>query len=558
MTFTPHKCPRLLFLTGILITLGYYIPYFVNGDGSYIQILDNLDSTIAYLNVLKENGTLYNASAPFPAMEGLKTSDIAYCFLPRLLLVDSFSPFTSYILNELIGRLIGFTGMWLFLTHYLLEKSKYQTGIALLAALSFSLMAYYADYGLSVMGQPLTAYAFLNLKAEKNKLSNYLIIIFVALYSSLVLAGLFVGIIIFAYYLYIRIKDRKTYKAYLAGFCILILTYITSNYSLFSNFLSPIISHRTEFVYITSLWETIKRALEMLKVTQIHTGSLPVLFILLYLFLIYIRNRKLSSRILFFLKAIAAIILWFLFFNLLKYAFPEAQVLTVFQFDRFYFLLPFLWVCLAALLFEKMAAYKHGCHLILSAFALLIGATFWVNPEYRNNLKLLCGADISEPTYRQFYDTRLFDEIRNTAGVKADSSKVACLGFFPSVAQYNGFYTLNGYFQNYPLTYKHAFRKVITKELDKSTERKTYYDKWGSRCYLYSAELQGDLWGKDKQGEIQNLEIDIPALMDLGCTHLFSAVNIRNYQALGLQYIGTYTTPDSFWELKVYALHAPL
>ncbi len=72
-----HNRSKTFFLAGILITLGYYIPYFINGENSYIQILDNLDSTIAYLNVLKENGTLFNTEAPFPAMEGLK---LTFCF----------------------------------------------------------------------------------------------------------------------------------------------------------------------------------------------------------------------------------------------------------------------------------------------------------------------------------------------------------------------------------------------------------------------------------------------------------------------------------------------
>ena len=553
-----HNRSKTFFLAGILITLGYYIPYFINGENSYIQILDNLDSTIAYLNVLKENGTLFNTEAPFPAMEGLKVSNIAYCFLPRLLLVDSFDPFTSYILNELIGRLIGFIGMWLFLTRYLLKESKPRTIVSFLTSLCFSLMAYYADYGLSVMGQPLLAYAFLNLKEEKLKISSYLIIIFVALYSSLVLAGVFIGITLFAYYLYLKIKSKKTYKSYVTGFCILVLSYIISNYSLFANFLSPVISHRTEIIYSSSIRETITRSLEMLKVTQIHTGSLPVIFILFYIFLIYIHDKQIDRKVRFLLKVIATILLWHLIFNLIKYMFPKAHILTMFQSDRFYFLLPFLWLCVTALLFDKIVNYKYGRYLLLTAFTLLVGVTFRINPEYKNNLKQLCGISISEPTYRQFYDTRLFDNIHGVIGDDSNNNKVACLGFFPSVAQYNGFYTLNGYFQNYPLAYKHAFRKVIAGELKKSAERKAYYDHWGSRCYLYSSELHGDLWGKDKQGEIRNLEIDMTTLKELGCTYLFSAVNICNYQELGLQYIGTYTTPTSFWEIKVYKVEGNL
>lgn len=556
MISTIHHRSGIFFLIGIIITLGYYIPYFINGEDAYIQILDNLDSTIAYLNVLKENGTLFNTEAPFPAMEGLKVSNIAYRFLPRLLLVDAFNPFTSYLLNELIGRLIGFIGMWLFLTRHLLKESNHRVIVSFLTSLCFSLMAYYADYGLSVMGQPLLAYAFLNLKKEKLKISGYLIIIFVAFYSSLVLAGLFIGIVLFAYYLYLRVKDKKPYKSYAVGFCILVLSYIISNYSLFADFLSPAISHRTEIIYSSSFRETIIRTLKMLKMTQIHTGSLPVIFILFYVFLIYIHDKQINCKVKFLLKTIAIILLWHFIFNLLKYAFPKAHILNMFQFDRFYFLLPFLWLCVTAFLFDRIANYKHGRYLLLTAFAVLIGVTFWINPEYKNNVKQVCGVSISEPTYKQFYDTPLFDNIHRVIGNDTNDNKVACLGFFPSVAQYNGFYTVNGYFQNYPLAYKHTFRKVIAKELEKSAELKAYYDGWGSRCYLYSTELQGELWGKDRQKEIPNLEIDMATLKELECTYLFSAVNIRNYRELGLQYIGTYTTPTSFWEIKVYKIAA--
>lgn len=554
MTPTARNHSKAFFLAGILITLGYYIPYLINGDDSYIRILDNLDSTIAYLNVLKENGTLFDTEAPFPAMEGLTVSNIAYRFLPRLLWVDLFSPFTSYILNELTGRLAGFIGMWLFLTRHLLRGSRHRTVVSFLTALCFSLMAYYADYGLSVMGQPLLAYAFLNLKEGKNRISAYLTIVFVTLYSSLVLAGVFIGAVLFAYYIHIRLADRKPHTSYAIGFCILVSVYIADNYSLFAGFLSPVISHRTEITFSSSLADILRGTMSMLKTTQLHTGSFPVILVLLLLFLVYVHDRRISPKVRFLLKTAGIILLWYLAFNLLKYAFPTAHVLTLFQSDRFYFLLPFIWMCITALLFERVRTYRHGRLLLPGVSALFIGTAFHINPEYKDNLKQACGASLTGPTYRQFYDTRLFDGIHRALGEKADSSRIVCLGFFPSVAQYNGFHTLNGYFQNYPLAYKHRFRKVMARELEKSAGHRAYYDRWGSRCYLYSSELQGELWGKERQGEVRNLEIDRTALEELGCTHLFSAVNIRNFRELGLHLAGTYTTPGSFWEIRVYEL----
>lgn len=81
---------------------------------------------------------------------------------------------------------------------------------------------------------------------------------------------------------------------------------------------------------------------------------------------------------------------------------------------------------------------------------------------------------------------------------------------------------------NYPLEYKHRFRRVIERELEKSPGTAGYFDTWGSRCYLFNAET-GNAWmlGKNSQIVYRNLELDMNTLKELGCDYIFSCGFIK-------------------------------
>ena len=92
-------------------------------------------------------------------------------------------------------------------------------------------------------------------------------------------------------------------------------------------------------------------------------------------------------------------------------------------------------------------------------------------------------------SFHQFYSPELFAEIKDHIGKPQQSYRVVSLGMHPGIALYNGFYLADGYLSDYPLEYKHRFRKVIAAELAKNEDIKDYFDGWGARCYLFSAEL---------------------------------------------------------------------
>jgi hypothetical protein len=68
------------------------------------------------------------------------------------------------------------------------------------------------------------------------------------------------------------------------------------------------------------------------------------------------------------------------------------------------------------------------------------------------------------PSFREFYDTKLFSGIKMHIGKPAETYRVVSLGIFPRVASYNGFFCLDCYQNYYSLKYKHSFRDIIAKE----------------------------------------------------------------------------------------------
>ena len=88
-------------------------------------------------------------------------------------------------------------------------------------------------------------------------------------------------------------------------------------------------------------------------------------------------------------------------------------------------------------------------------------------------------------SYKQFYSVELFEQIKKEINKPLESFRVASIGIEPMVAQYNGFYTLDGYYPDYSKSYKQKFRKIMAKELEKAPFLKNYFDNWGGRCYLF-------------------------------------------------------------------------
>jgi hypothetical protein len=106
-------------------------------------------------------------------------------------------------------------------------------------------------------------------------------------------------------------------------------------------------------------------------------------------------------------------------------------------------------------------------------------------------------------------------------------------------------------------SYKHQFRKIISKELDKSPELQTYFDDWGNLCYVFSSEVgMNGLVSGDSHYVLHNLDLGTDQLRAMGGEYVISAAYIEDSERNGLQLEKEFYSSSSFWHLYLYKVLA--
>lgn len=93
-----------------------------------------------------------------------------------MLLYKLLDPFSAYLVNHILVHSTAFFGMYLFCCNYLLMdeiKNANHIFICFGVSLAFGILPFYDMYGLSIAGQPLLLYSFLNLLNDKGKLFDF-------------------------------------------------------------------------------------------------------------------------------------------------------------------------------------------------------------------------------------------------------------------------------------------------------------------------------------------------------------------------------------------------
>lgn len=557
--------------TYLLVAIGllglYILPYVWLGEGAYLTIHDNLDSDFLYLHLLHTTGTAFafDPDTIIPNMmhgipraafrTGLNLEVLSFWLLP---------PYTAQVVNSAVIHGIGFWGMYALLCRYVLAEPPWavtQVAVALL----FALVPCSVVHGASVTGQPLLLFAFFNLLTRQPRWYDWLIIILFPFYSFFVWAGLFICVALGVIGVVSMVRNRAINWAYVTGLAALSGLYCLSEWQMIYSFLAKTyVSHRTEYDYARllplSVVDSFRRSVQLLVKTQYHSGAFVTIGILVVAtwaaFRAFRRGNAIEAKLIVLLMGTGVVICLINGF----YRYPAVwlgpgSILQVFQFDRFYFLLPLLWLYVFALALRRFTPNGWLNRLFLvGQFAVMVLA----NDEWRINLGKITGRldDEQYPTYRAFYAPTMFDAIRAYIGRPAVSYRVVSIGMHPAVALYNGFYTFDSYQNNYLLSYKHAFRPVIAAELDKAPAIRTYYDAYGCRCYTFSAELgmskESVMCGKHQNRSIHHLSLNTEALRALGGQYVLSAVPIRNADQNQLRLERTFTDSDSYWKVWLY------
>lgn len=546
----------VLFIPFLFLVL-YFLPYIILGEGAFVTIHDYLDLTIGHLKSLKDNGLLFS-DGEMPIMYGVPRSTYTPFFLLPVVLTGFLDMHLVVLLSSIFVKIVAITGMYVLCLEYIFagNKSKIAYVLSVIISVLFAFIPFYQDYGLSSAGLPLVIYCFLNLYYNKRVIFSLTLLFIHTLCSSLVLSGLFVCIVAFSIILILLVKKKHNILNVFLGLVVLSVGYLLTSFHLFSSlFDTSSLSNRAEMVpEYFNFFSAFKQNIMYSICGMYHCGNIGLitgLATLIFTLYVLVDSKLRNKSILSICLVLFSCVILSSFYLMLRSLLPEVKILTSFQFDRFYFLYPTLIFLLIAYSIYYLSDKKKFVLIFIFLSIIFVGL-IRQNTELKLNYKLLCKKSILQPTFKQFYDTDLFLQIKKSNNIQ-NNTKVVSIGIYPSIAEYNGFYTIDSYMSMYSLDFKHDFRKVIGKELEKSEDISVYFDEWGNRCYLFSAELgRSYVYGKHCGKTIKNLDIDTAALKNMGCQYIISAVPIENYEALSLEFIDSYTTSKSYWKIYVY------
>lgn len=581
-----------LWWVGILLLAAAFAPILFLGEGSVFEIHDQMDeSMLNYVLTARHWGEGLDV---FPEMfHGVNASGMqpaAVLFLP---LYRIFPAFTAFVLQYAICFLCGFFGMYLCI-----KELAGSSILAVCGAGCFCMLPMYPIYGLTEYGIPLILYAGICLWKGNGSGGKRIFGLPGKVWLGLALTALFgftshlvcTGYVVLGFWalaIFMSLIQKTPRKWLISGFLELLVIYLIVNRSLFLELLlgnSAYISHREEMVsYAQPFWQT---AEDVFVNSAQHAPSLHKYLILPILLLLaagaFLKKndaeKKLYRAAVWGMGLLAGMALFYAFCKsapVVAFKNSVTGFLHYFQAERFYWLYPAGWYLEFALIFavwwkkagrtaaegEEGLLLRTGLNAgrIFSLALLLLPTVNLIQVNsyfYRNVNQINNGSGITGyVTWESYYAEDLMKQLEQAIGRDMSTYRVAHLGVSPAPSLMHGFYTVDGYSNNYPMEYKHAFRKVIERELAKNPETKQYFDEWGNRCYLFNS-ITGTYYSVAKNAGIQyeGLEFDMEALRELGCEYLFSGGEILDAERMGLESMGYFETENSYWGIWLYRL----
>jgi hypothetical protein len=550
----------------------FLLPYLLLGPRSYIIIDDNLDAEISVPYLL----TRYHLTLDYrpdavvpPIMNGLPRNSLRSGLSLTMPLFAWLPPLWAYLMHHVLVRLLGLLGMYALLRrHFLAGVEEPGPWLAAGLALAWAVLPVYPIYGLTVLGQPWLLLAFLNLRRGPGHWTDWLLIAAFPFWSMFVFVGPFAVAGVGGLLLWDAWQGRRVAWRVVAGLALLTVMYLVVEYPLFYSLLiaKQFVPHRLEFNlgrlgpqgWAAGLMSTVRYFFMGQYHASLFFRGAALLAVGAALGTASASRRLLLRRELVPLLAGLAGIAAFCGFypQLVELVQDQVPVLRTFNLSRFHFLTPLLWFVVLVLCLRQIPGSK--LRLALLALQMLVG--LGMNAEWVANLRILVGRPrATEPSYQAFVAPALFSKVQQSirlqTGQEPSQYRVACLGLPPSVAQLNGFYTLDSYQNNYPLTYKHQFRPLIAGELAKSPVLRTYFDDWGNRCYLMAAELGKNFRvGALPVHRVQDFAFDAPAFRELGGRYVLSAVQLATPARSGLRLQSEFDDPTAYWRVYLYSV----
>ncbi|MDD2829391.1 MAG: DUF6044 family protein, partial [Sulfuricurvum sp.] len=493
-----------LIITFLMLEI-YLFPLYFFGQDCQIKSFDNLDIVFPVLKTLVSSGLIFAPSDTIVPnmMGGLPRLVYGTEFNVYLWLFYFFPPFIAYTINETLIHFSAFASMWILLNRYFVpQHHHYRLLIIYGASIMFALAPFYTGAGLSVPSIPLALFVFLNIRNNIQRWYDWLFIVLIPFYSSLVLAYFFVLLLASWVWVYDIIRNRSINWYYFGALALMSLMFVLVEYRLFYDtfFQHLFISHRTEFAMfqVNTLFETYRSAhLTFLNGTiDMDTRASAAIFpfVVLVLVSMFINNRfswYLSSVIIvsflawifipryvevitgnrYVIPTLLILILGAMVFKrqyrtfaatvliLLISAFwhgfwfyegtgklaQTVHILREFNFARMALLQMVVWVIAAALGFVIISRKIRFAPVLIMGVVLFHSyVMFNIRPFKASN---------SPFTYRAYFAEDVFTKIKRYIDKDPSTYRVGSIGFEPAISIYNGRYTIDGYITSYPLEY---------------------------------------------------------------------------------------------------------
>ncbi|NIJ52409.1 DUF6044 family protein [Dyadobacter arcticus] len=547
-----------------LIFCLYHLPNLFLGQKAFFNAFDSLDSYVVWYRIVIQNG--YAWAPPFsivePFMSGVPKFTLVstYNFYYWLnLILPTFQAFESLIL---IISAVALAGMWLLCRKHL-QLDRFS---AAFLALSFAFTPFLPTWGLSIAGQPLLAFAIVNIRKNKAEWWNWLIIGLFPFTSNFQSAGVFM---LFALGLLITydLIQKKLVLRLLMVFAILLAVYSITKLDLLENILGGrgFVSHRMEMLrFPVSVSICIKVFARYFLLGNVDVAlSLHTFILLPFTFSVFffdlVKKKKLPPGL---TATLITITLICLYIALLQWE-PvvdlrnKSDLLRMYSLERFHIFLQILWHIAAAQAI-LLLPINFKKQIVQTLVVLQMGICFAYQPTYyewffKKWVRI-------EPyhyifSFEDYYAEDLFKKIKTHINKPLPSYRVASIGIPPAVSQYNGLWTIDGYSSNYALPYKNAFRQIISGELEKAPANKGFFDYWGSQCVIVYDQKLGyfnTTMTKELTPPSRDIVLSHEALKELSCKYIISSETIERPEKSGLKKIADFES--NIWRVTLYAV----
>lgn len=555
MVIETKKERRFIFFALIILAV-YLSPLFILQENAHIRVHDNLDSNLAWYKVLATSGEMFgsvNAAIPQIINGQLPRNAFGTEYSIIVWLYALLPTMAAYGISQALTRVVAFFGMyWLLKKHFLPGERWLPLQIG--SALAFSLTPFWPSGMLSTLGMPLALWAFLNIRNGEGAWKDYLVLTVLPFYASIVLGFFFFLSAIGFLWVWDAVRGKGWNLRFLFAIVYMTVIFMLVEYRLVYSFLfttEP--NSRDEYFHAhLPFWGAVRLFIKNFVLGHTHVLTVHTLFILPATFIAFyfvISNRLWKQERLFVFLFILNIVLslWYAFW------FYEGWVpltkkfhfMNTFNFARYHFWRPLVIYAGFALALKVLSLQSISWAKTVKWFLLLQLLFLGLfNDEIIYQQK---------PTVKEFFAEELFEDIKNHIGLKQEEYRVASIGIHPAVSQYNGFYTLDTYNNFYPLSYKHQFRKIIEKELAKNKTVRKYFDQWGGRCYIFTAQLgKHYMIKKDSKRHLKNLQLNTDVFKEMGGRYILSTIPINNAEQNQLSLDKVFKSKTSAWKIYLY------